>query len=76
MIHAATLKTSPRLQRALKALKAHPKGLTTWAWGAAARICAPNTVAAELRAQGYPVECRYLGTDGDSKLYRYRLGAK
>lgn len=68
MIHFAKLERSPRLQRALKALKDYPGGLTTRGWIRKAHICAVSAVASELRALGYPVVCTPEG-----KLWRSRL---
>jgi hypothetical protein len=67
-LHYSNAATSPRLRRALAALREYPAGLTTRQWLRKAHICAVNSVAAELRAQGYPVLCTPEG-----KLYRYRL---
>jgi hypothetical protein len=73
----AHLRTSPRLQRALAALRAHPGGLTTREWIQEADICACNSIAAELKANGIPVECRYEGrSHGGASVFRYVLRGK
>jgi hypothetical protein len=73
-IHAANLAKSPRLQRALKALQDNPGGLTTRQWIQVADICACNSVAAELRAAGIPVECSFVGRSvHGSSVFKYRL---
>lgn len=63
------LKTSPRLQRALKALQDAPGELSTLEWAKAASICAVNSVAAELRANGAEIKCRQVVEDGDRRWY-------
>lgn len=77
-IKYAILKDSPRLQRALEALKkAGLVGLTTREWIQKANICAVNTIAAELKANGIPVVCKAQGRSPDgANVYRYTLGAK
>jgi hypothetical protein len=67
-LHYATLSRSPRLQRALAALRENPRGLTTREWIRTADICACNSIAAELKAQGIPVVCQPEG-----RLFRYVL---
>lgn len=75
-IHAAKLDKSPRLQRALAVLREYPGGVTTRQWIQRANICACNSVAAELRALGYPVVCKYEGRGrGGSSIFRYTLAA-
>ena len=69
-IHAASL-TTPRMKRAVAALRRFSAGLTTRAWIREAHICAVNSVAAELRAAGIPVTCERKGGN-----FWYRLEAK
>jgi hypothetical protein len=73
-IHYAALST-PRMQRALKALEdAGLMGLTTREWIAKANICACNSVASELRRCGVNVICSYDGRRPQgSSIFRYRL---
>lgn len=74
-LHFASVKTSERLQRALAVLREYPGGVTTRQWINRANICACNSVAAELRAQGYPITCTFEGRNvRGSSVFRYRLG--
>ena len=72
-MHAASLAKSPRLQRTLNVLKAHPAGLTTMELVHQTGSCAVHSDAAELRANGIPVSCEYQGTQNGRRIYRYRL---
>lgn len=63
------LKTSPRLQRALKALQDAPGELSTLEWAKAANICAVNSIAAELRANGADISCRQIVQDGQRRWF-------
>ena len=70
-MHAASLARSPRLQRTLAALRDNPAGLTTMELIDRAKVCAVNSIAAELRENGIKVEC--LPVAGRKGVYRYRL---
>ena len=70
-MHAARLSESPRLQRVLDALRRHPKGLTTRGLILEADVCAVNSIAAELRANGIAVSCEPM--PGAKGVYVYRL---
>lgn len=74
-MHAARLEKSPRLQRALAALKeAGMLGLSSWEWVQKARLPNPGTTASELRKNGYVIDCELLTTYGDgTRIYLYRL---
>jgi hypothetical protein len=73
-LHYASLRTSKRLHRALSALEEFPGGLTTRQWSRRANICACNSVAAELRAQGIPITCTHEGRTKDGgQVFRYRI---
>ena len=74
-IHAGRVATSFRLRRVLEALRAAgDHGLTTRDIIAATGMCAINSIAAELRADGYSVSCEYEGmTSMGQRIYRYRL---
>ena len=73
-IHAADVSESRRLQRVLELLRSRPEGATTREIIAATGTCAVNSVAAELRQNGYNIECRYEGqSDEGMRIYRYRL---
>ncbi len=75
-MNQASLKTSPRLRRALAALQRNPNGLTTRGWIREANICACNSIAAELKANGVPITCHHEGRRNGASLFRYRLVAK
>ena len=70
-MHAAKADKSPRLQRVLEALRSNPDGLTTMELISRASVCAVNSIAAELRENGFRVECRPVA--GRKGVYRYRL---
>ncbi len=56
-MHAARLEKSPRLQRVLEVLsdgQAH----TTYEIVQQAQVCAVNSIVAELRQNGYSIDCR------------------
>ncbi len=76
-IHFARLDKSPRLQRAIAKLREFPGGLTTKQWQSRANLCNAHTCAAELKAQGYRIECHYEGRGaGGSSIFRYELKEK
>lgn len=74
-MHAATLDTSERLARVLALLKRRGgRGATTREIIAEAKVCAVNSIVAEIRANGVAVECRYEGkTEDGSRVYRYAI---
>jgi len=73
MMHYARLDHSPRLQRFLKLLQ-DGKRHSTMDVISCARICAVNSAAAELRANGIDVECNFRGlTDTGERVYEYHL---
>jgi hypothetical protein len=75
-IHAADVAESRRLQRVVEALKLSPDGLTTREIITRTGTCAVNSVVSELRANGYAIECRYMGkSDEGMRIYNYRLTA-
>lgn len=67
-IHAAKLERSPRLQRTLAALRAHPYGLTTRDVMLEADVCAVSSCVDELRENGYDIDCIQEG-----RIFRYVL---
>lgn len=67
-MNAAQL-SSPRLQRTLRVLRAAKRPLSTMQIIAKARVCAVNSIAAELRFHGIPVICQRRGD-----VWFYRLG--
>ena len=69
MIHFARLDHSPRLQRTLDFLRqCGNRGATTMEIIRGANVCAINSIAAELRHNGYIVRCENQG-----KIFRYFL---
>ena len=68
MIHAAKLDNSPRLQRVMRVLEQCDE-VSSWNLQQLARVCAPGTCAAELRAQGVPIQIRQEG-----RIWYYSLG--
>jgi len=54
-MHAARLASSPRLRRALRALRAAGGEISTYQLSRRARLCAVNSVIAELRANGFKI---------------------
>lgn len=70
-MNAARLSESPRLRRVLEALERNPKGLTTRGLILEANVCAVNSCAAELRANGVPISCSPV--PGAKGVYLYRL---
>jgi hypothetical protein len=76
MIHYARLDKSARLMAFLRFLQVNRQGATTRQIQDQAGVCNPNTAAAELRRQGYPVTCRFTRTTDEGKrIYTYRLEA-
>ena len=65
-MHSATL-SSERLQKVYNLLLTGPK--TTMEIVQQAGVCAVNSIAAELRANGIPVQCTMLGKG----RFQYRL---
>jgi hypothetical protein len=57
-MHNARLERSDRLRRVLNLLLLGPH--TTWQISREAGVCAVNSIIAELRANGIPVNCRCL----------------
>ncbi len=71
-MNQASLKTSPRLRRALAVLREFPAGVTTRQWIQRANICACNSIAAELRANGVKIQCLFEGRRNGAAIFRYR----
>lgn len=74
-MHAARLDSSPRLQRTLEVIRAHPGGCTTLELVLLTGSCAVHSDVAELRAEPnkIPISCRYERTVNGRRVYRYRL---
>ena len=66
-MHAARLDRSDRLRRVLDVLKDR-KPHSTRTIAGEANVCAVNSIVAELRANGYKIECYRVG-----RLWYYRL---
>ena len=75
MIHAATLSKSKRLQRVLRYLLGAPKrGRTTREIQTTTETCNAHTAVAELRANGYPIDCKLERiTEDGSRVHRYTI---
>lgn len=71
-MHAATVDSSPRLQRVLELLRDGQEH-STQEICLEARVMAVNSCIAELRANGYAVETARRKTDGGQRYYTYRL---
>ena len=75
-MHHARLSSSPRLQRALRALagrRATGGWMTTRQLVREAHVCAVNSVVAELRANGAEIEVELRTTRKGVRRYYYRL---
>ena len=72
MIHAASLESSPRLQR-VHALLADGLERSTREIIQAARVCAVNSAVAELRANGLHIHCRRIRSPAGEHTWLYRL---
>jgi len=68
-MHAAAIDRSPRLQRVLDYLRGGPR--TTLEIVRGCGVCAVNSVIAELRANGYQVDCSVV--QGKRGVYLYEL---
>jgi len=68
MMHAARLEASERLKRVLTLLK-DGQWHSTLDIVMGAGVCAVNSCVAELRANGFRVECRRVGRE----RFEYRL---
>jgi len=72
-MNAAKLSRSPRLQKTLEVLRAHPDGCTTLELVLFTGSCAAHSDVAEIRANGIPVSCSYQRTANGRRVYLYRL---
>lgn len=68
-MHAARLATSPRLRRALWALREAKGEISTFELSRRAMICAVNSVIAELRANGCEIACAQRVEGGERRFY-------
>ena len=69
-MHAAKLENSPRLQRVLSFLRRSRKP-TTMEIVDACRVCAVNSIIAELKANGFDIVC--TAVKGQRGVYQYEL---
>ena len=72
MMHAASLGRSPRLQR-VHALLRDGSEHSTLEIISAARVCAVNSIVAELRANGLHILCRQIRSPTGERTWLYRL---
>ncbi|QBF31538.1 hypothetical protein [Thalassococcus sp. S3] len=68
-MHHGRLATSPRLRRALRVLREADGEISTWELAHEARICAVNSVVAELRENGCQISCRQVVEDGQRRFF-------
>lgn len=68
-MHSAKLSRSPRLQRALRFLQEAGGPVTTRAIMRGARVCAVNTVIAELRENGAKINCFQIMKNGERRFF-------
>lgn len=69
-MHAAKIADSPRLQKVLAFLRRHGPA-TTLEIVTGCQVCAVNSIIAEIRANGYTVNCQAV--KGRRGVYRYEL---
>ena len=71
-MHAARLGRSARLRRVYELLS---DGLEHSTLGIAleARVCAVNSIVAELRANGFVIECRQERGSHGGRIWKYRM---
>ena len=73
-MHSARLSKSPRLQRVLAVLK-RGGWWSTRELIREADVCAVNSCVAELRDNGFDIQCRHR-MDSGGRLFFYRLERK
>ena len=71
VMHAARISKSPRLRRVHDVLK-DGKEHSTLAILQEARVCAVNSIIAELRHNGARIDCKTLGS-GEARVFLYRM---
>lgn len=74
-MHAARIEKSKRLQRVLELLRSRGrKGATTRDIIDVAHVCAVNSIIAELRANGFVIDCSFVQRlPTGAAIYRYTL---
>ena len=71
-MHAATVDSSPRLQRVLELLRDGEEH-STQEICLEAKVMSVNSCIAELRANGYAIDTARRRTDGGQRYFTYRL---
>ena len=71
-LHAARLDRSDRLRRVLAVLE-DGREHSTLEIATRAQVCAVNSIAAELRANGRAVACRQAVDPAGGRIWLYRL---
>lgn len=69
-MHAGKLENSPRLQRVLRYLR-YKTVATTMEIMQGCQVCAVNSIVAELRENGFTIDC--TAVKGQRGVYQYRL---
>jgi hypothetical protein len=70
-MHAGNIDSSPRLQKVRDFLRRQRNGATTREISNACDVYAVNSIVAELRANGFTVDCSPV--KGQRGVYRYTL---
>ncbi|MYE06685.1 MAG: hypothetical protein F4Y04_05600 [Chloroflexi bacterium] len=71
-MHGASLESSFRLQRVLEALLDGGER-STLEIALGAQVCAVNSCVAELRTNGFKVDCRQARSSSGERVWLYRL---
>lgn len=71
-MHAAALDSSPRLQR-VHALLSSGQAYSTLEIVQQARVCAVNSIIAELRANGETIACRRTVSLAGERIWIYQM---
>ena len=71
-MHSASLESSPRLQRVLDLLL-DGQERSTLEIVVEARVCAVNSCIAELRQEGFKIDCRRALNASRERVWLYRL---
>ena len=72
LMHAAKLAGSRRLQR-VRDLLSDGREYSTLEIALIAKVCAVNSIVAELRANGLEINCRQASGEGGGRVWLYRL---
>jgi len=74
-MHAGKIESSARLKRVLELLRGRGRqGATTHEIIQIAHVCAVNSIAAEIRANGFDVVCKFSHrTEEGGSVFRYFL---